>query len=44
VPQSEIDRWKAACQPLIDAKVAECGDFGQQIMDIAAAANAKYPR
>jgi len=44
VPQSEVDRWKATCQPLIGAKVAECGDFGTQIMAIADEANAKYPR
>jgi TRAP-type C4-dicarboxylate transport system substrate-binding protein len=44
VPQSEIDRWKTACQPLIDSKMAEYGDFGAQVMAIADAANAKYPR
>jgi len=44
VPQSEIDRWKAACQPSIDSQMAVLGDFGVQVMAIADAANAKYPR
>jgi len=44
VPQSEIDRWKAACQPLIDSQMAAYGDFGVQVQQIADASNAKYPR
>jgi len=44
VPQSEIDRWKAACQPLIDSQMAVLGDFGVQVKQIADEANAKYPR
>jgi TRAP-type C4-dicarboxylate transport system substrate-binding protein len=44
VPQSEIDRWKTACQPLIDQQMAIYGDFGVQVMAIADEANAKHPR
>lgn len=44
VPQSEVDRWKAACQPVIDAQMAIYGDFGVQVKQIADEANAKYPR
>jgi TRAP-type C4-dicarboxylate transport system substrate-binding protein len=44
VPQSEIDRWKAACQPYIDQQMALYGDFGVQVQQIADAANAMYPR
>jgi TRAP-type C4-dicarboxylate transport system substrate-binding protein len=43
VPQSEIDRWKAACQPVTDELMATYGDFGKKVMDIANEANAKYP-
>jgi len=43
VPQAEIDRWKAACQPVIDELMATYGDFGKKVMDIANEANAKYP-
>lgn len=44
VPQSEIDRWKDACQAFIDAQLAIYGDFGVQVMAIADEANALYPR
>ncbi len=44
VPQSEIDRWKAACQPYINEQMVTLGDFGKKVMDIADEANAKYPR
>ena len=43
VPQAEIDRWKAACQPYVDQQIAIYGDFGQEIKKIADEANAKYP-
>jgi TRAP-type C4-dicarboxylate transport system substrate-binding protein len=43
LPQAEIDRWKAACQPLINEQLAILGDFGVQVMAIADEANAKYP-
>ncbi len=43
VPQAEIDKWKAACQPIIDELMATYGDFGVKVMEIADAANAKYP-
>jgi TRAP-type C4-dicarboxylate transport system substrate-binding protein len=43
VPQAEIDRWKAACQSVIDELMAKYGDFGTKVMDIAKEANAKYP-
>ena len=43
LPQSEVDRWKAACQSVIDAQMVIYGDFGVQVMQIADAANAKYP-
>jgi TRAP-type C4-dicarboxylate transport system substrate-binding protein len=44
VPQSEMDRWKAACQPYIDQQMTILGDFGKKVMDIADEANKKYPR
>lgn len=44
VPQDEIDRWKDACQAFIDAQLAIYGDFGEDVMEIADAANALYPR
>ncbi|MBA7579009.1 Solute-binding protein [subsurface metagenome] len=44
MPQSEIDRWKAACQSFTDQQMAIYGDFGVQVQQIADAANAKYPR
>jgi TRAP-type C4-dicarboxylate transport system substrate-binding protein len=44
VPQAEIDRWKAACQPYIDEQMTILGDFGEKVMDIADEANEKYPR
>jgi len=44
VPQSEIDRWKAACQPYTDQQMAIYGDFGVQVQQIADEANAMYPR
>jgi TRAP-type C4-dicarboxylate transport system substrate-binding protein len=43
LPQAEIERWKAVCQPVIDDLLAQYGDFGVQIMAIADEANAKYP-
>jgi len=43
VPQSEINRWKAACQPYFDEQMAIYGDFGKEIKKIADEANAKYP-
>ncbi|MCK4273495.1 MAG: TRAP transporter substrate-binding protein DctP [Dehalococcoidales bacterium] len=44
VPQAEIDRWKAACQPYFDQQMAVYGDFGKEVKKIADEANAKYPR
>jgi TRAP-type C4-dicarboxylate transport system substrate-binding protein len=44
VPQSEMERWKAACQPYIDEQLEILGDFGEKVMDIAEEANEKYPR
>ena len=43
VPQAEIARWKAACQPYIDEQLALYGDFGEKVKKIADEANAKYP-
>ena len=43
VPQSEINKWKAACQPYFDEQMAIYGDFGKEIKKIADEANAKYP-
>jgi TRAP-type C4-dicarboxylate transport system substrate-binding protein len=42
-PQSEIDLWKEICQPITDDLLAQYGDFGDEIMEIADEANAKYP-
>ncbi len=44
VPQAEVDRWKAACQGIIDEQMVIYGDFGEKVMDIVDKANAKYPR
>jgi TRAP-type C4-dicarboxylate transport system substrate-binding protein len=44
VPQAEIEKWKAACQPYIDEQLAILGDFGEKVMDVADEANKKYPR
>jgi TRAP-type C4-dicarboxylate transport system substrate-binding protein len=44
VPQTEMDRWKAACQPYLDKQMATLGDFGKKVTDIANEANKKYPR
>ena len=44
VPQSEMDKWKAACQSYIDEQLAIYGDFGDKVMDIIDEANEKYPR
>jgi TRAP-type C4-dicarboxylate transport system substrate-binding protein len=44
VPQAEMDRWKAACQPYIDKQLAAYGDFGKKVLDIIDEANKKYPR
>jgi TRAP-type C4-dicarboxylate transport system substrate-binding protein len=44
VPQAEMDRWKAACQPYINEQLAIYGDFGEKVMDIIDEANKKYPR
>ena len=43
VPQAEIDRWKAACQPYFDEQMAIYGDFGKEVKKIADEANSKYP-
>jgi TRAP-type C4-dicarboxylate transport system substrate-binding protein len=43
LPQAEVDKWKAACQSVIDDLLVQYGDFGAQIMAIADEANAKYP-
>jgi TRAP-type C4-dicarboxylate transport system substrate-binding protein len=42
-PQSEIDTWKAACQSVTDDLLAQYGEFGEDIMEIANEANALYP-
>jgi TRAP-type C4-dicarboxylate transport system substrate-binding protein len=44
VPQSEINRWKAACQSYTDEQLTIMGDFGIKVVDIADEANSKYPR
>jgi TRAP-type C4-dicarboxylate transport system substrate-binding protein len=43
VPQAEIDKWKAACQPYFDEQMAIYGDFGVAVKKIADEANAKFP-
>ena len=43
VPQSEINRWKAACQSYVDEQLALLGDFGKDVKEICDDANAKYP-
>jgi len=44
VPAAEVDRWKDACQGIIDEQMAIYGDFGVKVMAIVDAANAKFPR
>lgn len=43
VPDSELARWREACQPVIDQLMAQYGDFGDKVMKIADEANAKHP-
>jgi TRAP-type C4-dicarboxylate transport system substrate-binding protein len=43
VPDSELARWREACQPVIDQLMAQYGDFGEKVMKIADEANAKHP-
>lgn len=43
VPDSELVRWREACQPVIDQLMAQYGDFGDKVMKIADEANAKHP-
>ncbi len=43
LPQDEVDRWKDACQSVIDEQMAIYGDFGVQVMEIVDAANSLYP-
>ena len=43
VPQSELERWKAACEGICNEQMALLEDFGQKIKAIADEVNAKYP-
>ena len=43
VPADELAKWKEACQPVIDDLMNQYGEFGEEIMEIAEEANAKYP-
>ncbi|MFP3975910.1 MAG: TRAP transporter substrate-binding protein [Dehalococcoidia bacterium] len=44
VPQSELERWREACQPYIDNQMEKLGDSGEKVVEIAETANAEYPR
>jgi TRAP-type C4-dicarboxylate transport system substrate-binding protein len=43
VPESELAKWRQACQPVTDELMAQYGEFGDKVMDIADEANAKFP-
>ena len=43
LPKAERERWKAAVAPYVDKKLADMGDFGDKIRDIAEKANADNP-
>jgi TRAP-type C4-dicarboxylate transport system substrate-binding protein len=43
VPTAERDKWKAATQSYVDQHLAEMGEFGQKIRQIADKANALNP-
>jgi TRAP-type C4-dicarboxylate transport system substrate-binding protein len=43
VPAAERDKWKALTQPYVDELLAQMGEFGQKIIQIADKANALNP-
>jgi TRAP-type C4-dicarboxylate transport system substrate-binding protein len=43
VPETELAKWRQACQPVIDELMAQYGEFGDKVMAIADEANAKFP-
>jgi TRAP-type C4-dicarboxylate transport system substrate-binding protein len=43
LPTEERERWKAAVQPYVDKKLADLGDFGVRLQQIADKANAENP-
>ncbi len=43
VPQTELERWKSACQGICDEQMELLGDFGQKVKAIADKVNTKYP-
>ena len=40
---AERDAWKAACAPIVEARMAEFGEFGTKFMSLVDAANAAHP-
>lgn len=44
IPDSEISRWKGAVRAYVEEQLKTLGDVGKSVMEIAAEANAKYPR
>ena len=43
LPEAERDRWRDVLQPYNDQTIADLGEFGQELMQIAAEANSKFP-
>ena len=43
LPSAERQKWQETLKPVVDKMLADMGDFGQQVIDSAEAANAKYP-
>jgi len=43
LPKAERERWKTAVAPYVDQKLADMGEFGDRIREIAKKANAENP-
>ena len=43
LPQAEREKWREAVRPYSEKLIADMGDFGQELLKIAAEINAKYP-
>ena len=43
LPAAEREKWRQAVSPFSDARIAEMGDFGQELLKAAEEVNEKYP-
>ena len=41
LPDGEREIWKQKCQPFVDDQIANAGDFGQKVKEMAGQANAE---